>query len=218
MSVVGSSVVDSHTSPCFCLDSMNLKNTAELALQRNSVKRKQKTRPGSLELSSTFVDSWYHWRLSCKAISGVNNVNRSSRRRRRDRRVVIVNELAGQYEDAFDDVKGQILNYFTYKAVRTVLTQLYEMNPTNYTWLYNFVVSNKPGDGKQFLRLLVKERQDLAERVMVTRLHLYGKWIKKCDHTEMYKEISDENLGLLRERLMETVIWPSDDSNTEKIG
>jgi hypothetical protein len=23
-----------------------------------------------------------------------------------------------------------------------------------------------------------QERQDLAERVMITRLHLYGKWIK----------------------------------------
>lgn len=74
----------------------------------------------------------------------------------------------------------------------------------------SFVVSNKPGDGKRFLRILVKvsihqirqtvlipkiipqltpcqcteildtqqEKQDLAERVMVTRLHLYGKWIK----------------------------------------
>jgi len=26
--------------------------------------------------------------------------------------------------------------------------------------------------------LFIQERQELAERVMVTRLHLYGKWIK----------------------------------------
>jgi hypothetical protein len=32
----------------------------------------------------------------------------------------------------------------------------------------------------------------------------------------MYEKISDENLTLMRERLMETVIWPTDD--TEKIG
>jgi hypothetical protein len=34
----------------------------------------------------------------------------------------------------------------------------------------------------------------------------------------MYERISDENLALMRERLMETVIWPTDDTNTEKIG
>ncbi|KAK9282705.1 hypothetical protein L1049_010925 [Liquidambar formosana] len=116
----------------------------------------------------------------------------------------IVDELGGQYEDTFNDVKRQILNYFTYKAVRTVLHQLYEMNPSQYTWFYNFIASNKPGDGKRFIRTLGKEKQELAERVMVTRLHLYGKWVKKCDHAEIYKEISDENLELMRERLMET--------------
>jgi len=66
--------------------------------------------------------------------------------------------------------------------------------------------------------LFIQERQELAERVMVTRLHLYGKWIKKCDHGKMYEMISDENLMLMRERLMETVIWPTDDTNAEKIG
>lgn len=95
-----------------------------------------------------------------------------------------------------------------------------------------------------------QERQDLAERVMVTRLHLYGQWIKvinytcylfnysvfltlimllkvlstlhslfqKCDHAKMYQKISEENLQLMRERLMETVIWPTDDTTTDKIG
>ncbi|PAN44420.1 hypothetical protein PAHAL_9G041600 [Panicum hallii] len=130
----------------------------------------------------------------------------------------IVCNLGGQYEDTFDDVQLQLMNYFTYKAVRTVLTQLYEMNPPSYRWFYNFVAVNKPTDGKLFLRALSKERQELAERVMITRLHLYGKWIKKCDHGKMYEMISDENLMLMRERLMETVIWPTDDTNTEKIG
>ncbi|CAL4945000.1 unnamed protein product [Urochloa decumbens] len=130
----------------------------------------------------------------------------------------IVCNLGGQYEETFDDVQLQLMNYFTYKAVRTVLTQLYEMNPPSYRWFYNFVAVNKPTDGKLFLRALSKERQELAERVMITRLHLYGKWIKKCDHGKMYHKISDENLMLMRERLMETVIWPTDDTNTEKIG
>lgn len=34
----------------------------------------------------------------------------------------------------------------------------------------------------------------------------------------MYQRISDENLELMRERLIETVIWPSDDTNSERVG
>ncbi|KAF3972311.1 hypothetical protein CMV_004170 [Castanea mollissima] len=218
---MGSSVVDSHTSPCLCLDAlpstnMNLKSGGDLVFHRNSMSRKRLGKLGSVELRSSFIDSGRDLRLSRKALSGI--VNRNSRKQRKDRRLVIVNELGGQYEDTFEDVKTQILNYFTYKAVRTVLNQLYEMNPTQYRWFYDFVASNKPNDGKRFIRSLGKEKQDLAERVMITRLHLYGKWVKKCNHAEIYQEISDQNLELMRERLMETVIWPSDDTNTERIG
>ncbi|KAE8728369.1 Chaperonin-like RbcX protein isoform 2 [Hibiscus syriacus] len=207
LSVVSSSVMESHTGPCLCLDALPSTNI--------NLKRKHAAaRPGSLELGSSFVDSWPDWRLSSKTI-----LNRSWRKQqRKDRRLVVVNDLGGQYEDTFGDVKTQLLNYFTYKAVRTVLTQLYEMNPPKYTWFYQYVASNKPSDGKLFLRTLGKENQELAERVMITRLHLYGKWIKKCDHAQIYNEISEENLELMRERLMETVVWPSDNTNPEKIG
>ncbi|XP_057484480.1 chaperonin-like RbcX protein 2, chloroplastic [Actinidia eriantha] len=210
LSVVGSSVVDSHTSPYLCLDALpssNLihRNSGDLVLKRNSNDRKK-----HLVIRSSFTSPGYQWRPLAKA--------KNSKKLRRARSLVVVNELAGQYEDSFEDVKSQILNYFTYKAVRTVLNQLYEMNPTQYRWFYDFVAANKPGDGKRFIRTLVKEKQELAERVMVTRLHLYGKWVKKCNHAEIYNEISDQNLELMRERLMETVIWPSDDTNMEKIG
>ncbi|TKY57457.1 hypothetical protein E2542_SST21905 [Spatholobus suberectus] len=89
---------------------------------------------------------------------------------------------------------------------------------TLFMMLKRFVATNQPADRKRFIRSLGKEQRELAERVMITRLDLYGKWIKKCNHAEIYQEISDENLELMRERLMETVIWPSDDTNTEKIG
>ncbi|KAF8009211.1 hypothetical protein BT93_J0257 [Corymbia citriodora subsp. variegata] len=205
LSAVGSSVVESHTSPCLCL------------VDSNSMARKQFSRVSSL--GSSFLDSWHDRRAEAKALS-TSALRRSSRKRQHKERgrLVVVGELGGQYEDTFEDVKTQMLNYFTYKAVRTVLNQLYEMNPTQYRWFYDFVADNKPGDGKRFIRILGKERHNLAERVMVTRLHLYGKWIKKCDHAKIYKEISDENLELMRERLIETVIWPADDTNTEKIG
>ncbi|KAJ3674831.1 hypothetical protein LUZ60_005447 [Juncus effusus] len=160
---------------------------------------------------TSFLDTW-------KDQSGrFGSVTNKGRRKNRGR-LVVVNEIAGQYEEAFEDINQQLMHYFTYKAVRTVLHQLYEMNPPTYTWLYQFVAINEPNDGKIFLRALAKERQDLAERVMITRLHLYGKWIKKCDHAKMYNKISEENLELMRERLIETIVWPSDDSTTEIIG
>ncbi|XP_042510883.1 chaperonin-like RbcX protein 2, chloroplastic [Macadamia integrifolia] len=217
VSIVGSAVVDSHTCPCLCLDAlsssgMNFKSTNDIGLSRNLMVRKQLKRNGSLELSSSFVDAWHEWRLSTKVFSGFVNVQHS-RKQNKGRSLAIVDELGGQYEDSFEDVQRQMLNYFTYKAVRTVLTQLYEMNPTQYRWFYDFVSTNQPADGKRFIRNLVKEKQDLAERVMVTRLHLYGKWVKKCDHAAIYKEISDQNLELMRERLIETVIWPSDNTH-----
>ncbi|KAI4383689.1 hypothetical protein MLD38_009496 [Melastoma candidum] len=191
-----------------------------LSRSRGAVGRKggKLQRPWLPVLGSPFYDSWHDWRLELRALSEAASVPRWSKKRRPDRGLVVVNEIAGQYEDSFEDVKTQLLNYFTYKAVRTVLGQLYEMNPQKYRWFYDFVVTNKPGDGKRFIRILGKERQDLAERVMVTRLHLYGKWVKKCNHAEIYQEISDENLELMRERLLETVIWPSDDTSSENNG
>ncbi|CAI9761627.1 unnamed protein product [Fraxinus pennsylvanica] len=208
-SVVGSSMVDSHTSSCLYLDVMPSSNLSrwDWVLPRNSMARKREPGPGSLDLSSSFLNY-----SSVKALTGTKNLKKQRKMRR-----VIVDELAGQYEDNFADVTSQILDYFTYKAVRTVLNQLYEMNPTQYRWFYDYVATNEHGYGKRFLRNLGKEKHELAERVMVTRLHLYGKWIKKCDHAAMYKTISDQNLELMRERLIETVIWPSDDSNTEVV-
>ncbi|KAK9072590.1 hypothetical protein SSX86_009025 [Deinandra increscens subsp. villosa] len=204
ISVVGSSVMDSHTSPCLCVDSLTSKpHMNHSKNEHKSVGKKQLFLPGSLELRSSFLHSNYSARTP------------SSKKQRKSKGLVVVNELGGQYDDTFRDVQAQLYNLFTYKAVRTVMNQLYEMNPTEYRWFYDFVVTNKPNDGKRFLRVLQKEKHELAERVMVTRLHLYGKWIKKVDHAAMYKDLSDQNLALMRERLMETVIWPSDDANWE---
>ncbi|KAK9051388.1 hypothetical protein SSX86_028015 [Deinandra increscens subsp. villosa] len=157
-------------------------------------------------LISSFLDVEWYARMICSSFRNQKQKNLSKS---------IVNELGGQYEEVFNDVKLELRNCITKKAVRTVLYQLYEMNPPQYIWLHNFIAENDPADGKNFLRNLAKEHQDLAERVMVTRLHLYGKWIKQCDHAEIYKEISDENLELMRERLLETIVWPANDENTE---
>ncbi|CAJ1971554.1 unnamed protein product [Sphenostylis stenocarpa] len=201
--------VESHSCPCFCVEARSTPTRVSAVCNSPSLslKRKHLLRRGTMKLSSSFFES-----------HSVNtSLKKQGRHKKRTKRLTIVNELGGQYEETFHDVKKvlkianklsganyQILNYFTYKAVRTVLQQLYEMNPPQYRWFYNFVAANDPADRKRFIRSLGKEQLELAERVMITRLHLYGKWIKKCNHAEIYQEIHDENLELMRERLMET--------------
>eukprot|EP00252_Welwitschia_mirabilis_P004329 TRINITY_DN1464_c0_g1_i3.p1 TRINITY_DN1464_c0_g1~~TRINITY_DN1464_c0_g1_i3.p1 ORF type:complete len:209 (+),score=24.47 TRINITY_DN1464_c0_g1_i3:163-789(+) len=133
-----------------------------------SHERKWRTVP-AFSNSSYASGSCKEWRFSTRRFS------KSARRRVYP---LVMNEIAGQYEESFSDVGKHLLNYFTVRAVRTVLGQLYEMNPTQYTWLYEFCVNNKPNDGKRFLKVLVKERQELGERVMITRLHLFKTWAK----------------------------------------
>ncbi|KAL3537437.1 hypothetical protein ACH5RR_000803 [Cinchona calisaya] len=202
---------DAHSCPCLCLDSMvsSVKSKMDLVLYKDLSRRRNMKKLKSVDLSSSFLDTRSTKRFSC-------GVQGCSKKKKKLHNLSIVDELGGQYEEGFDDVKNEIINYLTFKAVKTVLNQLYEMNKPQYMWFHNFIADNVPNTGKGFLQKLAKEKQNLAERVMITRLHLYGKWIKVCDHAEIYKEISDENLELMRERLMETVIWPSDETNTEK--
>lgn len=110
LSIVGSSMVDSHTSPCLCVGTlpttnMNLKGGGDLVLQRNPNTQKRILKPaGSLELNSSFIDSGHDWWFSVKVLrEGI--VNQSSRKQKKNQRFRIVNELGGQYEDSFEDVK-----------------------------------------------------------------------------------------------------------------
>ena len=78
---------------------MNLKSGGDVGLGRKSMGNKQsKNRQiGSLELSSSFVDSG-------KEFLGIVN-KRSSTKQRKVRSPMIVSELGGQYDDNFEDVK-----------------------------------------------------------------------------------------------------------------
>lgn len=205
----GRSLAETHSTPCLCLNpslnsgSTNFKSNRELGLWRSFKGRKQ------LNLSSSFLEAWCEWRLSAKMVSLA--LNGGSRKRQKIRKFTVVGGLEVEDDDSGEDVKNEIINVITYKAVRTVLQQLYEMNPPQYTWFYNFIVNHVPNTGKNFLQQLFKEKRELGERVMITRLSLYSIWMQKCDHAELYNRISDENVELMRERLAQTVIWPSDD-------
>uniref|UniRef100_A0A3Q7EIW3 Uncharacterized protein n=1 Tax=Solanum lycopersicum TaxID=4081 RepID=A0A3Q7EIW3_SOLLC len=189
----GRSLAETHSTPCLCLNpsrnsgSTNFRSNRELGLWRTFKGRKQ------LNLSSSFLEAWCEWRLSAKMVSLA--LNGGSRKRQKIRKLTVVGGLEVEDDDSGEDVKNEIINVITYKAVRTVLQQLYEMNPPQYTWFYK----------------VLQEKRELAERVMITRLSLYSIWMQKCDHAELYNRISDENVELMRERLAQTVIWPSDD-------
>ncbi|KAK3008232.1 hypothetical protein RJ639_014838 [Escallonia herrerae] len=169
---------DSSSSSCPRLCFYHSKVSGSLHVKVHSTRevgRSRRPLKKQLNLSSSFLDAWYQWRLSATPDP---RLKAACSRKRFRKLSVVVGELGGQYEEIFNDVKMQIRNYFTSKAVRTVLYQLHEMNPPQYTWFYNFVRSHEPEDGRLFLQALAKEKQELAERVMITRLHLYSKWIK----------------------------------------
>lgn len=101
--VVGAPVIDS-PPPCFSFDSspvtnMSLRSGGDLVLQRKSKTKSYSTVSKSVDLRSSFVNFGDEWQLSA------GGCRQSRRNQRRNRRLVIVNEFAGQYEDSFDDVK-----------------------------------------------------------------------------------------------------------------
>lgn len=96
-SVVGSPMVDSHSSPCLCLDALP---TCNLGIGDSLVrKQKQLPRLGTMELSTSFVDL----RFSAKCVKGnYKNLKKQTKGRKNLR---IVNDLGGQYEESFSDIK-----------------------------------------------------------------------------------------------------------------
>jgi hypothetical protein len=70
------------------------------------------------------------------------------------------------------DTAKVLSSYLTYQAVRIVLAQLGETNPPLAYWLNNFSDKQNIQDGEAYLEKLLKEKQDLAFRVMTVREHL----------------------------------------------
>ncbi|MEN9216781.1 MAG: chaperonin family protein RbcX [Gloeomargarita sp. HHBFW_bins_162] len=63
-------------------------------------------------------------------------------------------------------------SYLTYQAVRVVVAQLSQTDPPLAIWLNGFSSTGKIQDGERYLEELLRERQELALRVMTVREHL----------------------------------------------
>ncbi|MCS7030907.1 MAG: chaperonin family protein RbcX [Gloeomargarita sp. SKYG116] len=68
---------------------------------------------------------------------------------------------------------SQVLSsYLTYQAVRVVMAQLSQTDPPLAIWLSRFSSTERIQDGERYLQELLRERQELAFRVMTVREHL----------------------------------------------
>lgn len=70
------------------------------------------------------------------------------------------------------DTASTLTSYLTYQAMRTVLSQLSEMDPPQALWLRRFSTSDKLQNGEAYLQELMQERPDLAYRLMTVREHI----------------------------------------------
>ena len=70
------------------------------------------------------------------------------------------------------DTAKVLTSYLTYQAVRIVVAQLSETNPSLAIWLNGFSSTGKIQDGEAYLQELLRENQELAFRLMTVREHL----------------------------------------------
>lgn len=70
------------------------------------------------------------------------------------------------------DTTKTLISYLTYQAVRTVITQLREMDPPRAMWLQQFSGKERIQDGEAYLQALFHEQQDLAFRILTVREHM----------------------------------------------
>lgn len=63
-------------------------------------------------------------------------------------------------------------SYLTYQAVRSVIAQLSETDPPTSFWLHNFSSREKIQDGEAYIQALLRERQELAFRILTVRAYL----------------------------------------------
>lgn len=72
-------------------------------------------------------------------------------------------------KQAAKDTAKVLISYLTFQAVKTVLDQLKETNPSHAYWLNAFSSKETLQDGEAYLNALLRENADLAIRIMTVR-------------------------------------------------
>lgn len=71
-----------------------------------------------------------------------------------------------------NDTAKVLQSYLTYQAVRTIVDQLYETNPSLGIWLSQYSSKERIQDGEAYLQGLLQENKELMLRVLTVRTHL----------------------------------------------
>ncbi|KPQ40507.1 MAG: RuBisCO chaperone RbcX [Phormidium sp.] len=71
-----------------------------------------------------------------------------------------------------NDTALVLQSYLTYQAVRTIIEQLSETNPSLALWLSEYSSGNRVQDGEAYLQGLMQENKELMLRVLTVRAHL----------------------------------------------
>jgi predicted P-loop ATPase/GTPase len=70
------------------------------------------------------------------------------------------------------DTAKVLQSYLTYQAVRTIIDQLSETNPTQAIWLSHYSDRQKVQESESYLEGLMLENKELVLRIMTVREHL----------------------------------------------
>jgi truncated hemoglobin YjbI len=70
------------------------------------------------------------------------------------------------------DTAKVLQSYLTYQAVRTIIDQLSETNPTLAIWLSHYTSGHSIQDGETYIEGLMSENKELVLRIMTVREHL----------------------------------------------
>lgn len=91
-------------------------------------------------------------------------------------------------------------SYLTYQAVRIIINELSETNPTLAIWLSHYSSTNNIQDGEGYLQGLMTDNKELMLRIMTVREHLAGEILEFLP--EMVKtSISQANIEHRRQLL-----------------
>lgn len=71
-----------------------------------------------------------------------------------------------------NDTAKVLQSYLTYQAVRTIIEQLSETNPSLAIWLSEYSSGNRVQDSEAYLQGLMQENKELMLRVLTVRAHL----------------------------------------------
>eukprot|EP01018_Ginkgo_biloba_P008390 Gb_25793 [translate_table: standard] len=79
------------------------------AFRHRNAPRRRKHRGLSVPLRSSLTHAWQEWRSTTSVFSSI--VHACSRKQSKGHSPIVVDEIAGQYEDNFDDVDKVSLNF-----------------------------------------------------------------------------------------------------------